>query len=311
MILINIRYYLIKYVLLMMICTGLTGCVINTDSSHSFVAESVEKNNLIFNDSIDYSLYLKKIWVGEEWDGGDYVYPASFFITKIENGKIMGKMSTHRVAEPDFYYYKNAPVLDDFIGTINNSHAECHFTGKNGNTGSLLLDFKEENKIVATMDYNTVRFMDINNYDNTIRKIYQNLKEGEKYYDNLKPMKGTYSFRPYNLEDIKKYIEMEKLNLYKVDLNSWGEVCLATVIFSGDKPHPGAFLLDRDNNILYDYSAPFQVGTEIINVTLEDINDDGLKDVQMETDYEGIVWTFYQKENGVFYDPSIYENSNE
>lgn len=55
-------------------------------------------------DTIDYNQYLKKIWIVDSWDGRewDYDYP-SFFITKIENEVLEGKLKTSSIAMPDFF----------------------------------------------------------------------------------------------------------------------------------------------------------------------------------------------------------------
>lgn len=58
-------------------------------------------------DMIDYNQYLKKIWVvdsGDDWEW-DYDYP-SFFITKIENEVIEGKLKTSSIAMPDFFFWR-------------------------------------------------------------------------------------------------------------------------------------------------------------------------------------------------------------
>ena len=58
--------------------------------------------------------YLRKIWVVDNWAGGAYTYPLSFYITKIEDGVIEGRFSTSSVAFPDFYSYNYESGTDIF-----------------------------------------------------------------------------------------------------------------------------------------------------------------------------------------------------
>lgn len=48
-------------------------------------------NNTLQDDFINYQQYIKKIWIVDEGNGYSYLYPFSFYIIKIENGKIDGK----------------------------------------------------------------------------------------------------------------------------------------------------------------------------------------------------------------------------
>lgn len=54
---IKIKYYIAKSICLILLCIGLSGCGFN-----------FEIDSLLSNDSqsIDFSAYLKKIWVGKE-----------------------------------------------------------------------------------------------------------------------------------------------------------------------------------------------------------------------------------------------------
>lgn len=82
---------------------------------------------------------------------------------------------------------------------------------------------------------------------------------------------------------------------------------------NSNKPHPTVYLTDISNNILYLFYAPFQTASKITNVTVKDLNGDGLMDVQLNSTIEGytFVWTFFQMENGPFYDSGIFERENE
>jgi hypothetical protein len=240
---------------------------------------------------IDYNQYLKKIRVVKNWNGGAYDY-FSFFISKIENGVIEGKLSTGSIAYPDFYFYSREPskYLGDLSGTVNNNVAECQFSDKVGNRGSVTLVFKENDEIEAKIMYTD---------------------KGEAYKDLS--LEGNYLFRPYNLADIEDFLPFKEYS-FVIDLNSWGSVNFVSgEINHGDKVYPAAYLTNEFDDILYKFQAPFQTGTEIIDASIKDINGDSLKDIKIITaffDYDTglklldmprIEWIFLQGDDGLFY----------
>ncbi|WP_010681115.1 hypothetical protein [Acetivibrio cellulolyticus] len=240
----------------------------------------------------DYNQYLKKIWVVKSWNGAAYDY-FSFFISKIENGVIEGKLSTGSIAYPDFYSYSLEPskYLGDLLGTINNAVAECRFSDKVGNKGNLTLVFKENDEIDAKIKYTD---------------------KGEAYKDLS--LDGNYLFRPYKLADIKDFIP-SKEHSFAIDLNSWGSVKFVSgEVNHGDKVYPAAYLINEHEDILYKFQAPFQTGFKIIEASIKDINNDGLKDVKITIGFiddpnaEHIEWVFYQMSNGLFYDSKLNVN---
>ncbi|WP_372999654.1 hypothetical protein [Lutispora sp.] len=234
--------------------------------------------------TIDYSQYLKKIWVVISWNGGTYEY-SSFFISKIKDGKIEGKFSTRTIAMPDFYYYSLKPskYLGVLNGTIKNGIAECYFSDKAGNKGHVTLVFNKNDEIEATIKYT----------------------DKEEHYNDLS-LDGIFLFRPYNLEDIESFTQFEDLS-FTVDLNSWGNVNFVAGESDGsNKVHPVAYITNEHDDILYEFKASFQTGSEIIETSIMDINEDGLKDVVIITafndpDIEHIERVFLQTDDGLFY----------
>ncbi|WP_425449543.1 hypothetical protein [Dethiothermospora halolimnae] len=231
--------------------------------------------------------YLRKIWVVDDWDGGAYYY-SSFFISKINNKILDGKFSIHSIAEPDFYFYSLEPskYLGSLYGTINNGEAECHFNDKVGNKGNVKLIFEESDKITATIEYTDKG------------DIYEDL-----YLD------GTFSFRPYNLDDIDNFTVL-KDHSFAVDLNSWGNVNFVSgKVDTGRVIHPVAYLTNKDNDIFYSIDVAFKTGSEINDVKIVDINNDGLKDIKIVTSFIGdpeidpITFTFLQDDDGLFFSP--------
>lgn len=235
--------------------------------------------------AIDYNQYLKKIWVVKNWSGGDY--DSSFFISRIENGIIEGKLSTGSIAYPDFYFYSLEPskYLGDLSGTVNIGVAECQFSDKVGNKGNVTLLFKENNEIEAKIKYTD---------------------KGEAHKDLS--LDGDYIFRPYNLTDVKDFIPLKEYS-FAIDLNSWGNVKIVSgEVNHGDKVYPAAYLTNEHDDILYRFQASFKTGSKIIEDSIKDINNDGLKDVMITTEFIDnpgaghIEWIFYQMSNGLFYD---------
>ena len=271
----KMRFRTILSVFLIIACCGLVGCNLDNDLS---LKESV--------DLFSYDQYLKKIWIVKDRDTREDLFrPSSFYITKIENGIIEGKFSTNEVAEPDCYQYSFNPQKDwcDLIGTVDNGVAKCQFSGESGYRGNIELVFKENNEVEATIEY--------------IEQKY------EEYYLN-----GNFIFRPYNLTDFQYSLNPIKTRSFKTDLNYWGNVNFVTVIINGNKPYPKAFLTNDNDDILYCFNA-YQVGSEIIDVIIEDINGDGLKDVKMtisllDFEYDSI---YLQMKNGLFYSSNLDE----
>ncbi|MDR2940787.1 MAG: hypothetical protein LBV08_10805 [Clostridiales bacterium] len=287
-------------VIYFVICVALVACsadfnsaVIGDAAVTETISESPEKAGN--SKPTEGEQYLHKIWVVNEWEGGAYKYPVTFFITRIENGKLEGQISTMQVEGPEFFYYRSEPsiYLGELKGTFDGDNAKCHFGSDYGDKGNISLSFINHNEISANIEYTD---------------------KGEAHADL--PLDGNYVFRPYNLSDMKNY-DINKTRSIAVDLNSWGNIYFTTLLYLGNKPHPMAYLTNEYGDILYKFNAPFQTGTSIIDVNIEDINGDGLKDIYLVSgfiDYETweivpvdppIEWSFLQRKDGLFYDSSL------
>lgn len=234
---------------------------------------------------IDYDQYLKKIWVVKSWNGGAYDY-SSFFISKIKNGVIEGKLSTSSIAKPDFYFYSLDPskYLGDLSGTIKNGVAECQFSDKVGNKGNVTLSFKENNNIEATIKYT----------------------DKGQAYKNLS-LDGNYLFRPYNLVDIDGFAQLKDQS-FKVDLNTWGNVNFVSGKQDGGKNISMKFYLtNEEGDILYDFGSVYPNNLNVKAVSFPDINKDGFKDVIIiiadakHDDVDNVSRIYFQKNDGTFY----------
>lgn len=284
--------YKVLSIYLIILCLPLSGCGksdvgIFDKNTNGVESKAIQEGNLSDEDeekATDYSNYLKKIWIVENWTAGAYEFP-SFVLMEIENGIVKGKYSTYAVAEPDFYFYtlEESKYLGQLSGEVMNEPVTLKFSDGAGNTGNVVLTL-DGNGVNAEISY---------------------LEKGENYKDI--DLDGEFDFKPYNLENIE---DLETLDEYSthVDLNSWGAVkFVAGEVDTGDKIHPVAYITDDDNNILYVFKAPYKVGTRISSVTIEDINNDNLIDIKIITEFiyddeiEPIEWVFMQQEDGMFY----------
>lgn len=264
------------------------------------LSTTIETSDSLFQVDSDlekFSPFLKKIWVVNDWNGREYSGDYSFFISKVEDGMVEGSLVFGRVAEPEFFEY-NFSLSEDWFpitGIINNNIANCQFNNKNGG-GNLTIKFVNDNQIEATIEYT--------NMDKTSVDLLQ---------------EGTNLFVPYNLSFFTSF-NINKEHSIKTDLKSWKNAILVSGEIeedSGYKIYPAMFLVDEKDNILYNFKAPFLVGTKIIDVSMEDLNDDGLKDIKavcgffnydtenMISDMEKPEWVFLQMDNGLFYDSII------
>ena len=229
---------------------------------------------------IDYSLYLNKIWVADDWDYESYRYAPSFYITKMEDGQVEGKFTTGLyIRPPCFMYSFNHVTYNSYLDISGFYNEICKI-----NNGTIEFAFLEKDRIEATITYD------------------------ERDFDNREFPSGTYSFRPYNLDRISEF--MINTSSFAVDLNYWGEVNFVTTVIDGNKPYPIAYLTNEYNDVLYEFGA-FTNGFEITDVLIEDINGDGLNDVVIivEADIYKSTWTFIQMENGLFYSSHLDETS--
>ncbi len=226
---------------------------------------------------INYSEYLRKAWVVDEWEGDVYEYPLSFRISSIEDGEITGFMASGRVAVQNYDFYEP----DNFSGSLDNGRAICQFDNGRGRTGEITIDFMEYDNIEASITFTS---------QDASRTEYVN---------------GVYVFRPYNISDLYLAIPGKEQKI-ETELDSWGTVFLTTEqIDAGTKSYSLTLLTNSDNDILYEIGTPFKVGMEVAEIEVKDFNEDGLKDIRVLTwgiqdhSFE-LDFIFYQNEDGSF-----------
>ena len=269
------------------IIVGLFGCTNETSNPKSSPTHETniptKPSTSSSKEAIDYNKFTKKVWIVKSWDEGAYEY-SSFCISEIKNGVIKGKFSTLDLTVPGYYYYipDHLGFLGNLSGTINNGIAECKFSDKNGNKGNLELVFKSSDEIETTIKYT---------------------KKSQIYKD--KSLDGTFLFRPYNIRDLDGFRPFDD-NCFSVDLKIWGNVNFVSgKQFSGLHIPTLAFLTSKDGDILYDFTWFIPTNVEFKDVSFQDINKDGLKDIIIviyggaeDTEHAAII--LLQKSNGSF-----------
>lgn len=239
--------------------------------------ESTPPASTTTNNTLNYSQYIKKTWMKKE-ENNQKVY---FSISKIENGKITGKLSVESFNQKD----QTLPFFEsDFEGTINDAIAECHYRDSKGNTGNLQLFFKNYNKMEATI---------------TII---------EKSTNTIQPPEGTFAFTPNNIKNLKYFKAIESQS-FTVNLNSWGNVQFVSGTLETGNHIPTVFYLtNQDGDILYNFVniTNFPYSVDVKAVSFKDVNKDGIKDIIIIVvdNYNGsnghIANVYLQKNDGSF-----------
>lgn len=233
----------------------------------------------IADNKINYKQYLKKTWIRSK----DSNFPdnggLSVLISKIEDGKIQGKLSA--VGNGPAYNMDSA----EFEGTVDNGSAECLLVkDSRGNKGTVEFLFKTDSTLEATIIIT------------------------EKSGDTVMSIpEGTFEFTPYNLKNIEGFTLIEN-QTFMVDLNSWGKVKFVSGKLTAGNHIPVVFYLtDKDGDILYDFYATLPYSVDVKAVSFEDVNKDRLKDIIIivADNYDGssvgtIAAVYLQKADGTF-----------
>lgn len=228
---------------------------------------------------IDYNQYLKKTWIRKT----DSNFPdnggLSVLISKIEDGKILGKISA--VGHSPAYNMDNA----NFEGTVNNDTADCQLVNDSrGNKGTVKFLFKPNGNLEATIIIS------------------------EKSGDTVMSLpEGTFEFIPYNLKNIKGFSLIDH-QIFMVNLNSWGNVKFVSGKITAGNHIPVVFYLtNKDGDILYNFNATLPYSVDVKAVSFEDVNKNGLKDIiiivadnYVASSGEPIATVYLQKADGSF-----------
>lgn len=250
-------------------------------------AVSAEDDNsddeVIEEDTFDYSPYVGKTWVDASWDWGElYHEHASIYIFQIEDGKISGNFSggfdVLTLPSCSNSYLDNGNIEADVRNGISKFTISTDYYD-----ADVEMRFLEDERIEVTTRYERMERYNIDNSDG--------------YMD------GTFIFRPYNITDLldEQYftVEIMEENAFQVHTDYWEETYLVPVTFTEEiGPREGqqyswAFLTDREGNILL-YMEGTILGQEFQDIHEEDIDGDGLMDIKMV-----IIWVPFYPENPV------------
>lgn len=250
--------------------------------------KAIEKQiQMEYEASYDYGIFLHKIWIlaNCETEYGQVPDDSfSFYITRIEKGKIEGNISTGRyIARPNYYTNSVSGTRNfpEFSGTLLKRNARCYFEDAYGNGARLEIELIDENHITASVEY-----VDVVNEEKAVSA------------------EGQYNFRPYNLSDEESWrtvnVAVER------DMGIWGNVQIVGGVSDTGRVNYGfAYLVNENGDIFYEFGAPFRTGAQIVDIYTEDYNGDGRMDVKFieqycEDDTESFEWLFLQREDGTF-----------
>lgn len=226
-------------------------------------------------DIFNYDEYMNKIWIPVEWSGinvgaadTDLI---SFCITNIENGVIEGKIATDFIADPSF-------DLRSFSGTMKNGLGECQFIDKTGKERSFQLVLTDQELIRVELEH---------------------MRDGKLLSEKV-------DYKPYNLSDIDAPVTIN--TVVETDLNLWGSIQIAGGRYDTSRKYYGVvYLINENGDFLYHLKGSFRTGAEIVEVSSEDLNGDGLADIKVierfeADDIDDAEWIFLQREDGYFED---------
>ncbi len=240
------------------------------------IQEAFQENRPV--DLTDYSSYLKKIWIVDGWEEKErrWDFPISLVFTKAEGGAVEGYFYMEGMISIDYFRILELKHtnLPRFQGTVYDGTAECEYENDDGGKGTFSLTFCGDDWIEAR------------------------LGEDENQ---------CYLLRPYNISDENL---MDNQVSYEVELDSWGTVNLFYANSDDNHSFPQVFLINEQRDILYQFLTGYpgyQTASEVLEIIVEDMNGDGLKDVEVVTYFSDIPdiyrfeWYFYQGKNGFFY----------
>lgn len=252
-------------------------------SNESYFAKyyrtNVDKNSTTEDNNFNLKKYTNKIWISKS--NSDF----SFTITDIKYNIIKGIISTDGIISlPCYNYTENLKERNnsDFIGIIQDGKAICEFGyDKYGNIGKIELSFVGDTTIKANINF-------------IYKQEYTKITDGEYY------------FKPYyrQLKDISSLdgTPLTEEKHFTVELNSWGFVNITTGYVLEKHPYAVAYITNNNREILYEFYY-FINGIKIEDIIVEDINNDGLKDVSILFDIckdEPLRSNFIQLKNGLF-----------
>ena len=233
----------------------------------------------IYRNGINNENYLHKIWIDEGKIKEDGRYQGfSFVITQMDFSTVKGQY----VTDWDEINPQRGGVRT-FEGTVDGSTIRCKLFDEGVSVGSMSLEVMSNNRIHVT---------------------YTCRSEGTVLYEQL-------ACRPYNIEDLldEKIILKEELAV-STEIDGWGKIKVIPGVVDINNRYPVAFMTNEQGDILFEFKAGYKVGTTIQNIRIDDYNEDGFVDVEIETFFKDenippIYWYFQQDEGATFHLESV------
>lgn len=241
--------------------------VLGTLATHFSIV--VSGDNVKQEQIINYDEYIGKEWVAEGWHGENDEYQEynalfHFCISQADHGMIKGTFAARN-------YVSVSARTGIFTGSIVDDTAECQlYDGQSKQIGLLTLKFLENDRIDAVIELTET-------------------------YDICK----HYVFRPYNIMDVGNLRINQELER-TVEMDAWGQVNIVAGVLEGNKPYPVIYLTNVQGDILHDFSASYQVASEVYEIEVDDFDEDGLQDVK-------IITYFPYEPDSIFFEKIFYQ----
>lgn len=265
---------------------GCSNCEMN-DVLEDNVANESERQA----QDIDYSSYTRKIWINENSEKQASVDDLFIYLNELDDENVIGEIFVGKMPISSHFYY-SSPFTGEYkwnlIGEVKEDSLECKIESDdmNGYISFMLNSSKIESKI--------------------------KLMEEEALKDESSNEK-VHSFRPYTIKDMSSNYEKMGLSIvtleeysFDIDIDSWGSVHFISMMVNSNKPHPIFLLTNENSEILYQFYAPFQNGLDVTEISIDDVDGDGLDDVVVilgdnDVSIGGVApWIFLQTKDGVF-----------
>lgn len=269
----------------------LVGCTeskdLNNDNNEPFQNSITNKIDITV-DAIDYNSFSKKIWISEQDMSLNDLF---IYINHIDNVSMEGVLYRWKLPISSYFYY-NPPFDERYPWNLEGKIIDNTIEGEltyGGVSGNILL-VVEDSKIIGNIEV-----------------------PDESELKDIPSDNNNFKFRPYTLSDVVTGFEEDGgeviiLSDYAIEANldSWGDIKLLPLMVKSNKSHPIFYLVNENNEILYQLDAPFQNGLDVTEISLDDIDGNGLTDIiiilgdEDESVGSVVAWVFYQVDN-LFY----------
>lgn len=260
----------------------LVGCS-NSSVSNTARNEQIENDAGNQVDKYNHSNISKGIWMSQQLEGGENLF---IYINHIDSEYVEGEIYHGKLPVSSYYYY-NQSVSETYTWNL---------------------------KADLTSGINEEKLTYCDSIDNISLKLADNkITANIEMVNRLELNENTFHFSPFTVNDVivnmrENGTEATILDDYIVNgnIDKWGDVTLMPLMVQGENKHPLLFLTNDNNEILYQFDAPFQNGLDLTELSIDDINGDGLSDITIilgdkDESIGGVVaWVFLQTKDNLF-----------